>query len=429
MATETEVRVSTSGRRQDTGAKFNPFKFRRNPDQVKVNDADWYKVWEETESSRRVNYNEMEHQIDRLDSATKDFLMGRPWPSGPCSSLWGPRNSTERYLVIVPRLWRFYINYLLRNRVFPDQEHEEGFRQALQYVELAAEELPKISEISKALPDGLSKALDECFQIQTQTFRLKAKENGWNDDQNASQSADTNDRGDWNHHESPDTSPEFSPSDLSSWCSSEPDMLMKYLGPTLFPLTHTSGVVEESVRRIKSVIPPSESKCSPSSDSEVQAIQVEMELKRRFSKVVLSPWLGWEKPEGKVSAYNDQHIPRIQKLSRGKVIVEKGSMMFDGLNEKDVVIEEAAAEQPGNEPKPHDPLKDDITILLEPSTAEKFKVGMGIGALWVRIARRADLEVEALDITTVSSKTRTLKKRYWFVDGSVFAVLTSYYIV
>ncbi|KAF5371253.1 hypothetical protein D9758_004234 [Tetrapyrgos nigripes] len=627
-----------------------------NPDGTKGKKyPEWYNAWQETEDSRRGNYNDMENRTDRIYSATRDFLKGRPWPPiasgvraqfdqiqlfiGTIAStpIWQkinkekqddmddgddiddeddefpskptnlrvqnqedehsrPRNSFKRLrprppystygktpvpvetdeeirellvearnekedklieflndpargvqiylssymkkqglhfsqhnLTILPRLWRFYINYLLRNRVLPEPEHETGLRRALQYVELAAEELPRTLEMAKTLPDGLCDAFQECFELKTQEHKLLAEEiNGMQDDNvdiaseqpeepkqfdlemknddietaeameaafneslesgnirfvssdvglgsvpassgatvtevidedvdsvkaedatsaNSTQATSAtlaqNDSGSggwgsvqdsdnswgngWDTADNAGTDAQDNP--WLNWSMPAPDTLMKWLGPTLFPLTHTSGILEWSVRRIKSVTPPppaSNSRKCPvlTDDEEPDGEAVEAELETHFSKVVMSPWLDWDKPD---EGEPDHHLPCIHKFSRGKVVVTEGAVLFEGRNTEDVVsvedVEKVEAEQREKGGlKPHDPLKDEITIFLERQSAEKLKVGMGIGGLWVQIARKVDLELNGVEKKTSS------KEPYWFLERT-HSTLTSYHVV
>ncbi|KZT71530.1 hypothetical protein DAEQUDRAFT_763755 [Daedalea quercina L-15889] len=54
-----------------------------------------------------------------------------------------------------PILIGFWLNFLLRNRILPEPEHEKGLRKALLVVEQARKELPQTFVIGKALPDSV----------------------------------------------------------------------------------------------------------------------------------------------------------------------------------------------------------------------------------------------------------------------------------
>ncbi|THV03347.1 hypothetical protein K435DRAFT_835920 [Dendrothele bispora CBS 962.96] len=425
-------------------------------------------------------------------------------------------------LTAIPRLWRFYIEYLLRSRALSEPEYEEGFRNALKYIELAAEELPKTSEIAKAIPDGLCNAFRECFEIKRREHQLMTEELAQAGTSNApmqfqievaddaietpevmeevfnesleagniqivnsdlgadttqsatitevtdddpdgvmdatsgnasySQPATGTQNGDgpstnqdgwgsswgdgvngtgstswgngWGDSENGNTNNQAdnwgAPSNLD-WAMPEPDSLIKFLGPTLFPLTHTSGVMEWSVRRIKSVIappPPSQVRMCPvlAEGEEPDGEAVEVELEQRFSKVVLEPWIGWECPEEEPT----QHMPCIQPLSRGKVVVKEG-IVFEGRRADDAVtLEDVENGRVGTGGlKPHDALEDNITVFLEKSTADKLKIGMGLGGQYIQLARVSDLE---------DTKSKSPSTRYWFIERTT-ATLTSYHTV
>ncbi|KAG6819350.1 hypothetical protein H0H93_012657, partial [Arthromyces matolae] len=200
-----------------------------------------------------------------------------------------------------------------------------------------------------------------------------------------------------------------------------------FLGPTAFPLTHTSGIVECSVRRIKSFTEPPALNTIPKSavTSEPDADAVEVELEKRFAKVVLSPWAGWDD-------YSDEapHMakPRILETSVGPingVVGEDGkvepfpttALPAAGTSDSTETSAPAVAEGP----KPHDPFNDDITLLVEPALLPLLSKGMGLGATWVQIARQQDLGGE--------EKTKKKKKgkkvstmRYWYIDELVLTL-------
>ncbi|KAF5339268.1 hypothetical protein D9758_013322 [Tetrapyrgos nigripes] len=507
----------------------------------------WYGTWEETEDTRRVCYDGTENPLDRIRSATRDFIKGRSWPhqdtgiralfdqiqqyigsstiNTPAAAsqkvtkaenddednsddesfvdslsnaddkllefLNDPGRSVQVFLstymrkrglhhslqkvTIFPRLWRFYINFFLRNRVLPNPEKEASLLRALEYVELAAEELPRTLEIARCVPDSLCKAFVTCFGVldwspdsgyrttsdsdedKTETQLLVDAMTGnvnENDSEDGWATAKDNLWGDWDNNNVDIGNIAQTVWDIQDEWKPEPDTLLKYLGPTLLPLTHTSGVMEWSARRIESITPPSPRSLSDSSSAlakdederqgptsdgvaDNEAVKVELELQRRFSKVVLSPWIGWDDPN---SGEPEVALPCIHELSRGKVIVKEGEVVFEGRNPEDLVSvdsEEGFEEEfgAGLVLKPHDPLKDDITILLEPASAEKFKVGMGIAGRWVQMARRGDLDVQAkaqveTQVSNVGKDKASLpsQERFWFM-ATTSVILPSYHVV
>ncbi|KAG6860059.1 hypothetical protein C0995_016382 [Termitomyces sp. Mi166 len=192
--------------------------------------------------------------------------------------------------------------------------------------------------------------------------------------------------------------------DADPWATSAVDWdpivkssLMPFLGPTALPITHTSGVVECSVRRIKSYSEPPASATLPKSPvtNEEDADAVEIELGRRFAKVVLSPWAGWDQ-------YSDEmpHMakPRILETSVGPI---HGVVTADGS-------------------RPHDPFNDDITLLVEPVLLPLLSPGIGLGGTWVQMARMEKIGGEK------KKKSKKVTMRYWYIDELVLT-LPSYH--
>jgi hypothetical protein len=157
-----------------------------------------------------------------------------------------------------------------------------------------------------------------------------------------------------------------------TWTAPKAALLMKLLGPTVLPLTHTTGIIEQSTRRIKSIMrPPLVPPKSVAGEGEGEDPEgVEEELDKRFVKVVLEPWLGEDD--------SDIRKPIIRTSSKGQVY--PGSKMEDGT-----IVE---GEIPPPEAKVHNPLETDITLLVEPSSADLMIVGMGILATWIQIVRQ-----------------------------------------
>ncbi|KAF8139006.1 hypothetical protein EV363DRAFT_555296 [Boletus edulis] len=162
--------------------------------------------------------------------------------------------------------------------------------------------------------------------------------------------------------------------------------LFSLLGPSAFPLVHTTGIIECSTRRVSAIhFPPNHPKGvhSPSlrknhGEAETKAGRqdwlpsadgVEAELEARFAKVILEPW---GREEGDISA------PEIWRSSRGAVI--------DPTSPSKVLGDAAGTATR----KPHDPHKDSITLLVVPSFAETLELvpGLGLGAMWIEIVRQ-----------------------------------------
>ena len=148
----------------------------------------------------------------------------------------------------------------------------------------------------------------------------------------------------------------------SGWDIGPPQTLAILLGPTNFPLTHTTGIFEASMRRIVDLVPPLSITEGERPTSDSPAHSVEDELDRRFGKIVLGPWIGWDC--GKEMILDK---PAILSRSRGPVKTEDGG---------DQGTEGA-----------HDPYKDNITVLVEPTILKTMIIGVGISGNWAQIVR------------------------------------------
>ncbi|KAF8549702.1 hypothetical protein OG21DRAFT_1447577 [Imleria badia] len=212
----------------------------------------------------------------------------------------------------------------------------------------------------------------------------------------------------------------------TKWGGSDPSWnrdlksLSSLLGPSAFPLTHTTGIVECSTRRISAIqFPPNHPKGVPSASQKnlgrakveaggrqewtPSADGVEAELDARFAKVILEPW---GREEGDISG------PEIWNTSRGPVI---------DPNKPSKVPTGAATR------RPHDPLKDNITLLAEPSFAEMLELvpGLGLAAMWIEIVRqKSGVGVDAAGaVAQVDSNT---PRRFWYHED-VTGIFPSFY--
>jgi hypothetical protein len=204
------------------------------------------------------------------------------------------------------------------------------------------------------------------------------------------------------------------------WSSSKPISLLPLLGPTALPLTHVPGIVESSMRRVKSInLPPQTVATAPVSEGP-DAEAVELELEKQFARVVLSPWLNWD--GGEVPAFSK---PRILESSVGDVV--------DPLSPSPAPVQGNAAGTTAK--KPHDPSTDDITVLLRLSTAEDLSEGVGLAGTWVQLARvpkveSGDGEPPAKKKKKSKSKSSALKKGgYWYVDDLTVTVPSFWAVV
>ncbi|KAI0940051.1 hypothetical protein AcV5_001261 [Taiwanofungus camphoratus] len=378
-----------------------------------------------------------------------------------------------------PILVAFFLNFLLRNRVLPEPEHEKGLRKALAVAEQAKKELPATFVIGKALPDKFStgceelwgnmnegllwqdvnggssdkdepdakrRKVDETAQKQPQereedkalkeavgeadievlgpdvvmslenevkkdTDAGDANVNGLDDNAWGDPGADASAGGWGEPNVTADNS--WAMDSASTWDTTpKPNPLMSFLGPTLLPLTHTTGVVERSTRRIISVTPVGEKGKLKKKKGKTNVELLEDELSGRLAKMVLAPWPGWDEHER-----SEINKPLILPDSRGAVLTEE-------VNSAAIDVREAS--------KLHNPLKDDITVLLDPGVADKIIVGMGLHATWVQIARQ---DLNSAKEIGLSNSTRGGKggpgevgkpTQFWYMEQLV-AILPSYH--
>ncbi|KAG6863855.1 hypothetical protein C0991_002601 [Blastosporella zonata] len=394
---------------------------------------------------------------------------------------------TDRNLINIPRLVDFFIRFLIRNRVFPEHEHERLLKRSMAIVQLAQKELILTSKIAKQIPDEFSKACFEFFGRKSEGYkpidpiveaenllgkketaddapdgapeakRLKVDVNSKTDDgdltagdkfeeelkaanvevikvdqdvliQEAEQVQIVKD----NVNPDMDTSPAWAEEEGWGSTTDKADLwampavdwepvvkssLFALLGPTALPITHTSGVVECSVRRVKSYTMPPAPATLPKSavTDEEDADAVDIELERRFAKVVLAPWPDWDR-------FSDEmpHLaqPRILETSLGPI---RGVVGTDGQVEPAT----GATEAPAGGPQPHDPFTDDIVLLVEPALLSMLSAGIGLGGTWVQIARSQDFGGEKKK--KKKSKSKKTSTRYWYIDELVLT-LPSYHI-
>ncbi|EPQ58892.1 hypothetical protein GLOTRDRAFT_135906 [Gloeophyllum trabeum ATCC 11539] len=184
------------------------------------------------------------------------------------------------------------------------------------------------------------------------------------------------------------------PANKSDWDIGPKDCLLAVLGPTVFPLVFDTGVVEWSTRRIVRVEPPAASTVDLSglTPSEV----VEEDLNARLGKVVMAPWPGWDKHEK-----SDITRPVILPKSKGKVIMPG----------------DAQADESSGNVKAHNPVEDEITVLVDPAGLDKLVIGMGLGATWIQIVPQDETE---------AAKRRSRPGQYWYME-QMMHVLPSFH--
>jgi hypothetical protein len=292
--------------------------------------------------------------------------------------------------------------------VFPDLEKE--YRQTLEITKSGLVQLPNSANFMKAIPDKLATGCIGCWGAKAVTYQFinigtdssaptvaAEKPEVKSMKKTTDNSADNGGWGDgggnsnWGNVDA-DAMNAWSSDQLEqlAWESEEKQQpLFSILGPTSLPLTHTTGVVERSMRRIKSIQPPNnnppKSQGRPAGGPDPTG--VEIELDGHFSKIILAPMLDWD--HGEAPVYSS---PTIMESSRGAIV-------GDGV--------------PGSGLKPHDPNNDDIVVLVESKHANLLREGMGIAGTWVQIARQ--------DTQVIKKKGKSKKPPiYWYLEEVSF---------
>ncbi|KAF7778438.1 hypothetical protein Agabi119p4_2783 [Agaricus bisporus var. burnettii] len=364
---------------------------------------------------------------------------------------------TDANLTGAPNLMRFFINFLIDNRVLPAREENAMKHDSTRRIlDQALKELPITSKLAKAWPDEFHTACKTCWGSKAQAFIFdfyepmegvetaadpRTTDNGWGGPADTTatptENQDPNDwaSGDWGTGwEAPppkntsgvvtvdvDEEGEFETrvvevtenmdndapaqsevASVNEWDKFEPPTFFRLLGPTALPLTHTTGIVESSVRRIKAILPPSSDVSKFAIAKDMSPDAVEKTLSRIFGVVVFEPWVNWNGGE-------EPHLsmPKILDSSRG--VVKKDDEVIDG---------DVKTALP-----PFDPYKDTISVLVDAAHLEFFSVGMACLATWVQLARVADFEVPD---PKKKKKKNAKMERYWYVE-ELLRVIPSFY--
>lgn len=236
-------------------------------------------------------------------------------------------------------------------------------------------EMPNTWNIAKTFPDKFSLGCNACWGHKRDVYRRPATYEDF-----------------------------FDPGPVDTWVNPgwgpiefyEPESLLALLGPTVLPLTHSPGIVERSMRRIVSITrpPPSVAKSPPLPKGiyEPSADAVELELDRRFAKVVFAPMIDWDGGEAPVYTR-----PAILATSRGAVVT--------------VVQEDNNTNTPASPQQPHNPESDNITVLINdiPNQIDYLRVGVAIGGTWVQLVRQGE--------PAAAKDCNSKKSSYWYLDN------------
>ncbi|GJE87414.1 hypothetical protein PsYK624_034970 [Phanerochaete sordida] len=380
-----------------------------------------------------------------------------------------------------PILIGYFLRYLIRSRVFP--EEEAALKRAAALCDRAGVELEATWTLSGCLPDKISNgfeqlngelgnrysfyyqqpddaeanpesesAADTSEQQDEQTVQpateprtheteptVQVIDPDTVDHDAAAMRDAVNDNVDVNGEEPTqpfDMGPqESNPVDDAAWGPPKTRHLFEVLGPTALPYTHTTGIVEYSVRKIEEIIyPPPASAQKAKKKSMTPAEAVEQELTRRLAVVVFTPWV-------KIGNHLGSDVPPPQLLpdSRGKAVVP---VLSRGEARIWAVVNSPLPPAPNDADSPYaafDPRRDALRVLVHPETAARLAphVGMGVLAPWVQIARKTQPGHDTRERPQVWQGRRTQDNRgapgqngeptpYWYME-SVMLTLTSFH--
>ncbi|KAL1716967.1 hypothetical protein EV715DRAFT_204104 [Schizophyllum commune] len=250
-----------------------------------------------------------------------------------------------------PQLLRFFYEFVLRENVFREPELRAGFERAVEVTKRAFIDLPATSVLSHILPDRFG---DSCKRL----FALPAADPVDVLDELMKGGAvltEDIDVDQWDATDDWEGTP-------SAGREPEPDPLPEILGDELakkLPSSYMRGSSESSMRRIVSV------------DASSPSV-----FGGRLARVVLSPW------------------PNYHPYDPTDPTDNAGERMYN------------TPEVEGDTNR----VDEDITVLVEPSIADKLIVGMGIGGKWVNVVPTDGVNTEG----------------FWFVEEMKKAI-PSYY--
>ncbi|PCH40919.1 hypothetical protein WOLCODRAFT_162657 [Wolfiporia cocos MD-104 SS10] len=182
-----------------------------------------------------------------------------------------------------PILVEYFLNFLLRNNVLWEREHEKGLRRALQVVAKARTELPATFAIGRTGKEADEEANiikaavghSDLEILSPEAVAVLAEEV---QREHATDDANVDSRETSGRSSSRGTSTGWQTKETNNpWIPLEPNPLMATLGATILPLTQT-GIVERSTRRIVAISPPKKIKPRKKAKGEDDTEQVEQEL-------------------------------------------------------------------------------------------------------------------------------------------------------
>jgi hypothetical protein len=356
---------------------------------------------------------------------------------------------SERNLFIAPTVLHFFLRFMQRNQVFAGFEtHTDNLNRAVALAELAIKELPLTARVARILPGMFDAACKECWGYKGSlsmyiSTTLDSEDGCTSTDTPASSTIgtfeealkadhaeivssdvvldslmakevldDTFGADDCVNVSSPPADDPWvaaitaGQNTTVSWTDVKSDSLLTFLGPTQLPLTHTTGVVEFSTRRVKEIMLPETIDSVPDTPSAA----VEQELGSRFARVVLEPWVRTPTDE-----LLDIVRPIVTSSSRGAVIKDPFADIIDVCD----------AYSPSDA---YNPCRDDLTILVNPASVDCFRAGLGLCGTWVQMARCEDVEgsVSPIDQGT-PSVSKHPRDCFWYLED-VVSIFPSFYM-
>ncbi|KAG2126825.1 hypothetical protein DEU56DRAFT_821869 [Suillus clintonianus] len=354
---------------------------------------------------------------------------------------------SERNLFTAPTVLHFFLRFMQRNGVFAGFEtHTENLNRAVAVAELAIKELPSTARVARVLPGMFDAACKECWGYKgSLSMYISAtldSEDECTTDTPASSAVgafeealkadnaeivssdvvldslvakevldDTFGADDGVNVSPPPVDDPWAAAitagqnTTASWTDVKVDSLFTFLGPTQLPLTHTTGVVEFSTRKVKEIILPE----AISSIPDAPSTAVEQALGSRFARIVMEPWVRTPTDE-----LLDIVRPVITSSSRGAVI-------------KDPFADDIDVSDTHSPSDAYNPCRDDLTILIEPTSVDCFHVGLGLCGTWVQMARCEDVESS---VTATDQDTPHVSKHprdcFWYLED-VVSIFPSFY--
>ncbi|KAG1860755.1 hypothetical protein F4604DRAFT_2034969 [Suillus subluteus] len=308
------------------------------------------------------------------------------------------------------KVLHFFLHFMQCNRVLAGFEiHTENLNHAVAVAELAIRELPLTARVARVLPGMFNAACKDAGDTKEGSAyvvldSLMAKEVlhdpfGIDDGVNVSP-APVDDP--WA------AAITAGQNTTVSWTDVKVDSLLAFLGPTQLPLMHAAGVVEFSMCKVKEIMLPEAINSIPDTPSAT----IEQELGSRFARVMLEPWV-----RTSTDKLLDLIRPIITSSSRGAVIKDPFTDIIDVSD----------THSPSDA---YNPCRDDLAILINPSSIDCLHVGLGLCGTWVQIACCEDVECSITLIDLDQGTPRVSKHPHdcsWYLED-VVSIFPSFYM-